>query len=108
MNQKFIEIAKQYKDEIVQTASEIIQINSQSTHEGKFAQYTVDKMKALGYDEVVVDEYGSVFGTVKALVVAVQSCSTVIWTWLMKVIPPNGNIPHSGKIAEGRIWGRGI
>ncbi|MGI6424341.1 MAG: hypothetical protein ACOX2A_03650 [Tepidanaerobacteraceae bacterium] len=65
MNQKIAELAKKYKDEIVQTASEMIQINSQSTQEGEMAQYTVDKMKALGYDEVVVDAYGSVFGTVK-------------------------------------------
>ena len=65
MKEKFIELTNQYMDEIIRTASELIQINSQSTQEGKVAQYTVNKMKALGYDEVVVDAYGSVFGTVK-------------------------------------------
>ena len=48
MNQKIAELAKKYKDEIVQTASEMIQINSQSTQEGEMAQYIVDKMQGTG------------------------------------------------------------
>lgn len=108
MNPKFIESAKQYKDEIVRTASEMIQINSQSTQEGEFAQYTVDKMKALGYEEAVVDAYGSVFGTVKGT----GGGSSVMLNCHLDVVD-EGDVskwkypPYSGTIAEGRIWGRG-
>lgn len=65
MNETFHAIAAKYKDEIVQTASELIQINSQSLHEKELAEYVAAKMRKLGYDDVTVDAYGSVFGTVK-------------------------------------------
>ena len=65
MNEQFKAIAAKYHDEIVQTASELIQINSQSMYEGELAQYIVDKMNKLGYDSVEVDKYGNVFGTMK-------------------------------------------
>ncbi len=108
MNQKIAELAKKYKDEIVQTASEMIQINSQSTQEGEMAQYTVDKMKALGYDEVVVDAYGSVFGTVKGT----GGGSSVMLNCHLDVVDEGEPLkwkypPYSGAIAEGKIWGRG-
>jgi len=108
MNDKFIELAKQYQDEIIQTASEMIQINSQSTDEGELAQYVVNKMKVLGYDEVVVDRYGSVFGTVKGS----GGGSQVMLNCHLDVVD-EGDIskwkypPYSGTIAEGKIWGRG-
>lgn len=108
MKEKFESLVKQYKDEIIKTASEMIQINSQSTQEGEFAQYVAEKMKELGYDEVVVDTYGNVFGTVKG------TCggSSVMLNCHLDVVD-EGDVskwkypPYSGTIAEGRIWGRG-
>ena len=58
-------IAAKYKEDIVRTAAELIRINSQSLQEGEVAAYIRKKMEALGYDEVTVDRYGSVFGTVR-------------------------------------------
>ena len=108
MSNQFQELAAQYKDEIVQTASEMLQINSQSTQEGDFAQYVADKMKALGYDEVVVDRYGSVFGTVHGT----GGGSSVTLNCHLDVVyegdPAKWKYPpFSGAIAEGKVWGRG-
>lgn len=108
MKQKLVELAKQYEDEIIRTASEMLQINSQSTDEGKFAQYVVDKMKDLGYDEVVVDPYGSVFGTIKGT----GGGSSVMLNCHLDVVDEGDPAkwkypPYSGAIAEGKIWGRG-
>lgn len=108
MNYRFVKLAKKYEDDIIKTASEMIQINSQSTQEGRMAQYTVDKMKALGYDEVVVDAYGSVFGTVKGN----GGGSSVMLNCHLDVVDEGDPSkwkypPYSGTIAEGRIWGRG-
>jgi acetylornithine deacetylase/succinyl-diaminopimelate desuccinylase-like protein len=108
MKEKFVSLVEQYKDEIIQTASEMIQINSQSTQEGDLAQYVMKKMKDLGYDEVVVDAYGSVFGTVKGT----GGGSSVMLNCHLDVVD-EGDVskwkypPYSGTIAEGRIWGRG-
>ena len=54
MNEQMKAIAAKYKDEIVRTASELIQINSQSLHEGEVAGYIRKKMEDLGYDEVEI------------------------------------------------------
>ena len=44
MNEVLKTIAAKYKDDIVHTASELIQRNSQSLHEGEVAAYVQDKM----------------------------------------------------------------
>ncbi len=48
MNEVLKTIAAKYKDDIVHTASELIQRNSQSLHEGEVAAYVQEKMKELG------------------------------------------------------------
>ena len=108
MKEKFRELMMEYKDEIVKTASEMLQINSQSTQEGEFAEYVVNKMKELGYDEVEVDRYGSVFGTVKGT----GNGSSVMLNCHLDVVDAGDESkwkypPYSGAIAEGKIWGRG-
>ncbi|MBQ7816231.1 MAG: hypothetical protein IJ339_02585, partial [Oscillospiraceae bacterium] len=60
--EKFKLVAEKYHGEIIKTAQELIRINSQSTQEAQLAQYTKDKMRILGYDEVVTDRWGNVFG----------------------------------------------
>ena len=108
MKQKLVELVKEYKDDIVKTASEMIQINSQSTQEGEMAKYTEEKMRSLGYDEVIVDKYGSVFGTVKGT----GGGSSVMLNCHLDVVDEGDPSrwqypPYSGAIAEGKVWGRG-
>ena len=108
MNEQFKAIAAKYHDEIVQTASELIQINSQSMYEGELAQYIVDKMNKLGYDSVEVDKYGNVFGTMKGT----GGGSSVMLNCHLDVVDGGDESrwkypPYSGAIAEGRVWGRG-
>lgn len=112
MDTRLAALAAKYHDDIIKTASEMIQINSQSTHEEALAQYVVNKMKALGYDEVVVDRYGSVFGTVFGTEKGKISASSVTLNCHLDVVDegdPNKWTypPYSGAIAEGKIWGRG-
>lgn len=106
MNEKLTAIAAKYQDEIVQTASELIQINSQSLDEGKLADYLVSKMKNLGYDAVEVDQYGNVFGTVKGT----GGGKSIMLNCHMDVVDGGDESrwkypPYSGAIAEGRVWG---
>lgn len=108
MNEKLNLIAEKYHDEIVKTASELIQINSQSTQEKEVAEYTIKKMQELGYDEVVVDKYGSVYGVMKGT----GGGSSVTLNCHLDVVygsePEKWKYPpYSGAIAEGKVWGRG-
>lgn len=108
MNTNYQEIAAKYHDEIVRTASELIQINSQSLREEALAAYVEKKMRSLGYDEVEVDRYGNVFGTMKGT----GGGSSVMLNCHMDVVEAGDaslweHPPFGGEIAEGRIWGRG-
>ena len=108
MNEVLKTIAAKYKDDIVHTASELIQRNSQSLHEGEVAAYVQEKMKELGYDKVEVDRYGNVFGTMKGT----GGGSSVMLNCHMDVVYEGDESlwpypPYSGAIAEGRVWGRG-
>ncbi len=108
MNEQMKAIAAKYKDEIVRTASELIQRDSQSLHEGEVAAYIQKKMEALGYDEVSVDRYGSIFGTVRGT----GGGSSVTLNCHMDVVDAGDESrwehpPYSGAVEGGRIWGRG-
>ena len=108
MNEVLQAIAANYKDAIVETAQELIRRNSQSNDEGEVAAYVTAKMKELGYDEVITDRYGSVFGVVKGS----GGGSSVMMNCHMDVVDEGDPSawkypPYSGEIAEGRIWGRG-
>lgn len=108
MNEQMKAIAAKYKDEIVQTASELIRRNSQSLQEGEVAAYIQEKMKELGYDEVTVDRYGSIFGTVRGT----GGGSSVTLNCHMDVVDAGDESrwkhpPYSGAIEDGRVWGRG-
>lgn len=102
------EIALKYKDAIVETAQQLIRRNSQSFHEGEVAAYITEKMKNLGYDEVITDAYGSVFGVVKGS----GGGSSVTLNCHMDVVDEGDagkwvHPPYAAEIADGRIWGRG-
>lgn len=108
MKETFLKLAEQYRDDIVATASEMIRINSQSTQEGDMAAYTATKMRELGYDEVVTDTYGSVFGTIRGT----GGGNSVTLNCHLDIVDEGDHskwthAPYSGDIADGRIWGRG-
>lgn len=108
MNERYLALAKEYQEEIIRTASEMLQINSQSTQEAAFAAYVQNRMKELGYDEVTVDECGNVFGTVRGS----GGGSSVMLNCHLDVVDEGEHAkwkypPFSGAVAEGRIWGRG-
>ena len=97
-----------YFDAIVQTASEMIQIPSKSGEEKAMADYTIKKMKDLGYDEVTVDDYGNVIGLMKGQ----GDGKSIMFNCHLDIVDegPHENWkypPFSGAIAEGAIWGRG-
>ena len=108
MDKNFNKLADKYFDEIIHTASEMLQIPSVSANESEMADYTVRKMKALKYDEVIVDKVGNVIGIMRG---TGGGKSTMLYCHMDTV--EEGQVekwkypPFSGAIAEGKIWGRG-
>jgi len=108
MSKNYHDLAEPYFNEIVTTASELLQISSISGNEGEIAEYIKEKMKVLDYDEIHVDQVGNVIGIMKG---TGDGKSTMLYCHMDTV--EVGQIekwkypPFSGAIAEGKIWGRG-
>lgn len=108
MSVDFNKIAETYFDEIVETASQMIRRESISGNEKAMAEYTIEKMKELGYDEVRVDRAGSVIGVMKGT----GNGKSCMFNCHLDVVD-EGDItkwkypPYEGVVAEGALWGRG-
>ena len=108
MKEKLMAMADKYFDAIVETASEMLRIPSKSGDERALAEYTLAKMRQLGYDEVSSDKYGNVIGLMRGS----GGGKSMMLNCHLDVVDegPHENWkypPFSGQVAEGAIWGRG-
>lgn len=96
------------QDELIQLCQELIRHPSPSGEEGDIARFVRSVMISLGYEDVEVDGYGSVIGTVNfggsgptLLMEAQMDHAEVgdVGEWL--------NYPFGGHLDRGRIYGRG-
>lgn len=96
------------QEEIIKFTCELVKLPGGSGDESKTAEIIIRKMKDLAYDEITVDEYGSVLGILKGE----KPGRTIIFDGHMDVVnirePELWNHePYSGDKAHGKIWGRG-
>ncbi len=96
------------RDELIQLCQELIRHPSPSGEEGDIARFVRSVMISLGYDDVYVDGYGSVVGTIELggpgptlLMEAQMDHAEVgdVGEW--------HNYPFGGRLDRGRIYGRG-
>jgi len=88
--------------------SELVRTPSPSLCEKNIAKIIERKMNELGYDKVVMDDFGNVFG----IIYGIDSKPTVLLNSHMDTImadeSPEWQVsPYSGKIRDGRIYGLG-
>ncbi len=92
----------------VKLAQEFIRIPSISGNEGKLASYVKDVLSELGVDSVFIDDLGNVIATIKGS----TDKEPLIFEGHLDHVDP-GNIelwnvdPYSGKIINGKLYGRG-
>jgi putative selenium metabolism hydrolase len=108
MKEKLMAITDKYFDSIVETASEMLRIPSKSGDERALAEYTLAKMRQLGYDEVNSDKYGNVIGLMRGS----GGGKSMMLNCPLDVVDEGPHEkwkypPFSGQVAEGAIWGRG-
>ena len=99
-------VGKDIRKDLQLFAQELVRVKSTSGNEETIIRFIASKMKALGYDEVVIDGFGNVVGRVGSGEKAVMFDSHVdtvevkdaeLWK-----VPP-----FSGEIIDGWLWGRG-
>lgn len=108
MKNQYQRLAEQYRQPIQELASQLIQIPSYSLQEKNIADFLYDKMTELGYDEVIRDEYGNIFGVLRG---ASDGPSLTLNCHMDTV--HEGSMsgwpypPYDAAMVDGRLWGRG-
>lgn len=99
---------KERQEEIVRFTQELIRCPGCSGDEGAAASAVVRQMEKLGYDQVEVDRWGNVIGTLHGA----KPGPTIVFDGHLDVVPVRmpelwEHEPYGAEISEGRIWGRG-
>lgn len=93
-------------EKLIEAVQKAVQIRSYSDEEGSIAQYLLELMKNLGYDEAHIDTTGNVVGRVgsgpKILQFDGHMDTVRVEDAELWQVPP-----FSGKLVDGAIWGRG-
>ena len=97
------------KEELINLCQYIIKIQSYSGNEGKLVEFLEKKMKECGFDDVIVDKYGSIIGKIKGI----RPWIKVLFDEHIDTVPAEdaekwSHDPFGAVIEDGRIYGRGI
>ncbi len=104
--EKLREEIENIRQDIIEFTKKFIQIRSFTGKETEATELVANKMKELGYDEVIIDSYGSVLGRIgsgkikilyDAHIDVVEAKDELEWEYP----------PFSGEIVEDIIYGRG-
>lgn len=103
---EIIRQAERYKKELIKLLREIIAIPSPSGEEKKVARRVVQEMRRVGFDEVFIDELGSVIGRIGKGKVKILYDAHIDTVDIGNRNKWSFN-PYKGKYEKGIIYGRG-
>ncbi len=99
-------LTKELKDDLIQFTQDLVRIKSFSGQEEEIVKFIEQKMKALGYDEVIIDSMGNVIGKIgsgeKSILFDSHVDTVMVNDEELWDVPP-----FSGRIEDGRLYGRG-
>lgn len=103
-----MELTQDRQGEILRFTQELIRCPGFSGDEAATAAAVARQMRKLGYDQVEVDRWGNVVGTLHGA----KPGPTVVFDGHMDVVPVRTpelwqHEPYGGELCEGKIWGRG-
>ncbi len=97
---------ERFRDDLIEFASALVRIQSVTGEEGNAARFVRDRMVALGYDQVSIDDWGNVIGTVG------NGPVTVLFDSHLDTVQADRGAgwtrdPFGGEIQDGVLYGRG-
>lgn len=103
-----MDLTRDRQEEILRFTQELVRCPCFSGDEAATAAAVARQMKKLGYDNVEVDRWGNVIGTIHGA----KPGPTIVFDGHMDVVPVRTpelweHEPYGGEIFEGKIWGRG-
>lgn len=99
---------KEKKEKLIKLCQDVIKIESYSGNEGNVVKCIEENMKNAGFDEVIVDKYGSIVGKIKGN----RPGNKVLFDAHIDTVPV-GNLeewkhdPFGAEICDDKIYGRG-
>ncbi|GEA31125.1 YgeY family selenium metabolism-linked hydrolase [Clostridium diolis] len=99
---------KDRKEKLIKLCQDIIRIQSYSGNEGEVVGCLEENMKSIGFDEIIVDKYGSIIGKIKGN----RPGNKVLFDAHIDTVPVNNpeewkHDPFGAEIDEDKIYGRG-
>jgi putative selenium metabolism hydrolase len=103
-----LELTNDQQEEIIRFTQELVRCPGFSGDEAETAAAVARQMKELGYDQVEVDWWGNVIGTI----CGARPGPTIVFDGHMDVVPIGmpelwEHEPYGGEISGGKMWGRG-
>lgn len=99
---------KDKREKLIKLCQDIIKIQSYSGNEGNMVKCLEENMKDIGFDEVIVDKYGSIIGKIKGNLPG----NKVLFDAHIDTVPVENiedwkHDPFGAEICEDKIYGRG-
>src|SRR6185295_8594918 len=99
-------ITPEVKQELIEFTQSLLRIKSMSGQEEEIIKFIEQKMKALGYDEVIIDSMGNVLGRIGS------GERSILFDSHVDTVAVNDEadwdvLPFSGAIIDGYLHGRG-
>jgi len=99
-------ITPEIKHELIEFTQGLIRIKSMSGQEEEIIRFIEQKMKALGYDEVIIDSMGNILGRIG------NGEKSILFDSHVDTVTVNDEAewdipPFSGEIVDGYLYGRG-
>lgn len=99
---------KDKREKLIKLCQDIIKIQSYSGNEGNVVKCLEENMKDIGFDEVIVDKYGSIIGKIKGNLPG----NKVLFDAHIDTVPVENiedwkHDPFGAEICEDKIYGRG-
>lgn len=99
---------KDRKEKLVKLCQDIIKIQSYSGNEGSVVKCLEENMKIIGFDEIIVDKYGSIIGKIKGTIPG----NKILFDAHIDTVPVENSgdwkhDPFGAEICDDKIYGRG-
>ena len=99
-------VTPEIQQELIEFTQSLIRIKSMSGQEEEIIRFIEQKMKTLGYDEVVIDSMGNLLGRIGS------GETSILFDSHVDTVAVNDEekwdvSPFSGDIVDGRLYGRG-
>jgi putative selenium metabolism hydrolase len=101
------QLFEHYEDDLIAFTQKAVQTQSYSDEEGPLARLVEEKMRALGYDQVLIDSTGNVVGRIGCGSGAAILFDSHLATVEVHDAQDWEAPPFSGRIVDGKLYGRG-